>query len=83
MVNGSPVCANVSGPLTVNKVIDIIQMICLMKTSDAENCRFCEGAMLVLITGGAGRLGITVVKRLLKEGFQVRVFDFHLYCNNS
>jgi len=31
--------------------------------------------MRVLITGGAGRLGITVCKTLLHNGFQVRVFD--------
>jgi len=31
--------------------------------------------MRVLITGGAGRLGITVCKAFLHEGFQVRVFD--------
>jgi nucleoside-diphosphate-sugar epimerase len=31
--------------------------------------------MRVLITGGAGRLGITVCKAFLHDGFQVRVFD--------
>jgi UDP-glucose 4-epimerase len=31
--------------------------------------------MRVLITGGAGRLGITVCKAFLNDGFQVRVFD--------
>ena len=31
--------------------------------------------MRVLVTGGAGRLGITVCKMLQKKGFQVRVFD--------
>jgi UDP-glucose 4-epimerase len=31
--------------------------------------------MRVLITGGAGRLGITVCKAFLHEGFEVRVFD--------
>lgn len=31
--------------------------------------------MRVLITGGAGRLGINVCKTLLQDGFQVRVFD--------
>ena len=31
--------------------------------------------MSVLITGGAGRLGITVCKAFLQDGFQVRVFD--------
>jgi UDP-glucose 4-epimerase len=34
-----------------------------------------EGEMLILVTGGAGRLGITVCKMLQKKGFQVRVFD--------
>jgi len=29
----------------------------------------------VLVTGGAGRLGITVCNKLLEEGFEVRVFD--------
>ena len=31
--------------------------------------------MHVLVTGGAGRLGIHVCKRFLKEGFQIRVLD--------
>lgn len=31
--------------------------------------------MLVLITGGAGRLGINVCRAFLKDGFRVRVFD--------
>ncbi|MCK4331032.1 MAG: NAD(P)-dependent oxidoreductase [Dehalococcoidia bacterium] len=31
--------------------------------------------MRVLITGGAGRLGITVCKAFLEDGLQVRVFD--------
>ncbi len=31
--------------------------------------------MRVLVTGGAGRLGINVCKTFLKDGFQVRVFD--------
>ena len=31
--------------------------------------------MRVLITGGAGRLGITVCKAFLRDGLQVRVFD--------
>ena len=31
--------------------------------------------MRVLVTGGAGRLGITVCRTLLRGGFQVRVFD--------
>ncbi|MGB2853049.1 MAG: NAD(P)-dependent oxidoreductase [Dehalococcoidia bacterium] len=31
--------------------------------------------MRVLITGGAGRLGISACKRFLQDGFQVRVFD--------
>jgi len=31
--------------------------------------------MRVLLTGGAGRLGIHICKKLLKEGLQVRMFD--------
>jgi nucleoside-diphosphate-sugar epimerase len=31
--------------------------------------------MRVLVTGGAGRLGINVCKEFLSDGFQVRVFD--------
>ena len=31
--------------------------------------------MRVLVTGGAGRLGVTACKMLQKKGFQVRVFD--------
>lgn len=31
--------------------------------------------MRVLITGGAGRLGTTVCKKLMQNGFQVRIFD--------
>lgn len=31
--------------------------------------------MRILVTGGAGRLGINVCKELLDDGFQVRVFD--------
>jgi UDP-glucose 4-epimerase len=31
--------------------------------------------MRVLVTGGAGRLGVTVSDTLLRDGFQVRVFD--------
>ncbi|MCJ7653844.1 MAG: SDR family NAD(P)-dependent oxidoreductase, partial [Dehalococcoidia bacterium] len=31
--------------------------------------------MRVLITGGAGRLGITVCKAFLRDGAHVRVFD--------
>lgn len=34
-----------------------------------------KSSMRVLVTGGAGRLGINVCKILLGEGFQVRVFD--------
>ena len=31
--------------------------------------------MRVLVTGGAGRLGINVCREFLNDGFQVRVFD--------
>ena len=31
--------------------------------------------MFVLLTGGAGRLGTTICKALIRDGFQVRVFD--------
>jgi len=31
--------------------------------------------MHVLVTGGAGRLGINVCREFLNDGFQVRVFD--------
>jgi nucleoside-diphosphate-sugar epimerase len=34
-----------------------------------------EGEMLILVTGGAGRLGVSTCKMLQKKGFQVRVFD--------
>jgi nucleoside-diphosphate-sugar epimerase len=34
-----------------------------------------RGRMRVLVTGGAGRLGISVCKMLQKKGFEVRVFD--------
>jgi nucleoside-diphosphate-sugar epimerase len=34
-----------------------------------------ENKMRVLITGGAGRLGITVCKAFLRDGYYVRVFD--------
>lgn len=34
-----------------------------------------EDAMRVLVTGGAGRLGVTVCNAFLNQGFQVRVFD--------
>jgi len=34
-----------------------------------------EGAMRVLITGGAGRLGLSVCNAFLHDGFQLRVFD--------
>jgi nucleoside-diphosphate-sugar epimerase len=39
------------------------------------NHQTAEGDALILITGGAGRLGFEVVKRLLAEGEEVRVFD--------
>jgi len=39
--------------------------------------------MLVLITGGAGRLGINVGKAFIKGGFQVRVFDLDTPGNRS
>ena len=31
--------------------------------------------MRVLITGGAGRLGLTICKAIMQEGLQVRIFD--------
>jgi nucleoside-diphosphate-sugar epimerase len=39
--------------------------------------------MRVLITGGAGRLGTTVCKVFLREGFQVRVFDLDTPLNRK
>jgi nucleoside-diphosphate-sugar epimerase len=39
--------------------------------------------MRVLITGGAGRLGITICKAFLKDGFQVRVFDLDTPANRK
>ena len=39
--------------------------------------------MRVLITGGAGRLGITVCKAFLHDGFQVRVFDLNTDVNRK
>lgn len=39
--------------------------------------------MRVLITGGAGRLGINVDKAFIKGGFQVRVFDLDTPMNRS
>ena len=39
--------------------------------------------MRVLITGGAGRLGITVCKAFLHEGFQVRAFDLDTPANRK
>lgn len=34
-----------------------------------------RGRMRVLITGGAGRLGISTCRMLQKKGLEVRVFD--------
>ncbi|HIE17719.1 MAG TPA: NAD(P)-dependent oxidoreductase, partial [Dehalococcoidia bacterium] len=31
--------------------------------------------MRILITGGAGRLGMTVCKTFLQDGFEVRILD--------
>ena len=39
--------------------------------------------MRVLITGGAGRLGITVCKAFLHDGFQVRAFDLDTPVNRK
>ena len=39
--------------------------------------------MRVLITGGAGRLGITVCKAFLHDGFQVRAFDLDTPVNQK
>ncbi|MCJ7515726.1 MAG: NAD(P)-dependent oxidoreductase [Dehalococcoidia bacterium] len=39
--------------------------------------------MRVLITGGAGRLGITICKAFLKDAFQVRVFDLDTPANRK
>ncbi|MBN2463341.1 MAG: NAD(P)-dependent oxidoreductase [Dehalococcoidia bacterium] len=39
--------------------------------------------MRVLITGGAGRLGITVCKAFLHDGFQVRTFDLDTPANRK
>jgi nucleoside-diphosphate-sugar epimerase len=39
--------------------------------------------MRVLITGGAGRLGINVDKAFIKEGYQVRVFDLDTPANRK
>src|SRR4030043_865654 len=39
--------------------------------------------MRVLITGGAGRLGITVCKACLHDGFQVRAFDLDTPVNQK
>ena len=39
--------------------------------------------MRVLITGGAGQLGINVCKTFLRDGFQVRVFDLDTALNRK
>ena len=39
--------------------------------------------MRVLITGGAGRLGMTICKGFLRDGFQVRVLDLDTPCNRK
>ena len=39
--------------------------------------------MRVLVTGGAGRLGITIGKTLLHDGFQVRIFDLNTAQNRK
>ena len=39
--------------------------------------------MRVLVTGGAGRLGINVCKEFLNDGFQVRVFDLDIPRNRE
>lgn len=39
--------------------------------------------MRVLITGGAGRLGISVCQAFLQDGFQVRVFDLDTASNRK
>ena len=39
--------------------------------------------MRVLVTGGAGRLGINVDKAFIKDGFQVRVFDLDTPVNRN
>ncbi|UCH51362.1 MAG: NAD(P)-dependent oxidoreductase [Chloroflexota bacterium] len=39
--------------------------------------------MRILITGGAGRLGITVCKAFINDGFQVRVFDLDTPVNRK
>jgi len=39
--------------------------------------------MKVLITGGAGRLGINIDKAFIKHGFQVRIFDLDTPANRN
>ena len=39
--------------------------------------------MRVLITGGAGRLGITICKTFLRDGVDVRVFDLDIPRNRK
>jgi len=42
-----------------------------------------EDTMRVLITGGAGRLGLSVCNAFLQDGFQVRVFDLNTEQNRK
>jgi len=44
---------------------------------------FKENNMRVLITGGAGRLGINIDRAFIKNGFNVRVFDLNTPLNRK